>query len=184
MLAYQVGNNLNDRDTKVTKMKLSHKFNSVNIEQQQGVVLVVSLVFLVALTAVAAALMQNSTTDMKMSGATEERSVALQEVVSAADEVIFDELFAGNVNRFARPVAGDNFPITSDNLLLGTTTGSTPTVDAANAGSQQLCPHLKVASSVDLFGCNILTVTTSREYGRNEQNTVTANSGIAQQILK
>jgi Tfp pilus assembly protein PilX len=165
-------------------MKLTRKFNSVNIEQQQGVVLVVSLVFLVALTAVAAALMQNSTTDMKMSGATEEKSVALQEVVSAADEVVFDELFTGNDNRFARPITGNNFPITPDNLLPDTDTGSTATVALANGGTQQLCPHLKVASSVDIFGCNILTITTSRNYGRNEQNIITANSGIAQQILK
>jgi Tfp pilus assembly protein PilX len=165
-------------------MKLTRKFNSVNIEQQQGVVLVVSLVFLVALTAVAAALMQNSTTDMKMSGATEEKSVALQEVVSAADEVVFDELFTGNDNRFARPITGNNFPITPDNLLPDTDTGSTANVALANGGTQQLCPHLKVASSVDIFGCNILTITTSRNYGRNEQNIITANSGIAQQILK
>ncbi len=165
-------------------MNLISKLNSANSKHQQGVVLVVSLVFLVALTAVAAALMQNSTTDMKMSGATEEKSVALQEVVSAADEVIFDELFSGNVNRFARPIAGENFPITSENLLLGTTTGSTASIAAANEGTQQSCPHLKVSSSVALFGCNILTVTTSRNYGRNEQNTITANSGIAQQVLK
>ena len=55
--------------------------NTTNIGSQKGVVLVVSLVFLVALTAVAAALMQNSTIDMKMSGASEEKTVALQEVV-------------------------------------------------------------------------------------------------------
>ncbi|MEW6993175.1 PilX N-terminal domain-containing pilus assembly protein [Colwelliaceae bacterium MEBiC 14330] len=166
-------------------MNLLGKLNSANSNKhQQGVVLVVSLVFLVALTAVAAALMQNSTTDMKMSGATEEKSVALQEVVSAADEVIFDELFSGNVNRFARPITDDNFPITSESLLLNTTTGSTASITAVNAGMQQSCPHLKVASSVDLFGCNILTVTTSRNYGRNNQNTITANSGIAQQVLK
>ena len=45
----------------------------VTLKNQQGVVLIVSLVFLVALTAVAAALMQNTTTDMKMAGASEEK---------------------------------------------------------------------------------------------------------------
>ena len=68
-----------------------------NVTKQRGVVLVVSLVFLVALTAVAAALMQNSTTDMKMSGASEEKVVALQEVVSAVDEVIFNQVGPGQI---------------------------------------------------------------------------------------
>lgn len=44
------------------------------MNKQKGVVLIISLVFLVALTAVAAALMQNTTTDMKMSGASEEKN--------------------------------------------------------------------------------------------------------------
>ncbi|MFQ3266042.1 MAG: type IV pilus assembly protein PilX, partial [Colwellia sp.] len=43
----------------------------VQSNKQRGVVLVVSLIFLIALTAVASALMLNTTTDMKMSGASE-----------------------------------------------------------------------------------------------------------------
>ncbi len=162
-------------------MKLMNKLIPVNINKQQGVVLVVSLVFLVALTAVAAALMQNSTVDMKMSGATEEKSVALQEVVSAAEEVVFNELFAGNVNRFARPISGNNFPITSENLLPGTTTSSTATIIVAN--SSQFCPRTKVGFTNDI-SCNNFRIITSRAYGRNDQNILRANSGIAQRINK
>ena len=83
------------------KMDKAGKWN-----KQRGVVLVVSLVFLVALTAVAAALMQNTTTDMKMSGASEEKVIANQEVVSAVDEFIFRQVNGGTGgNGFAQPVA-------------------------------------------------------------------------------
>lgn len=160
----------------------------VNVENQQGVVLVVSLVFLVALTAVAAALMQNSTTDMKMSGASEEKVVALQEVISAVDEVIFNQVSAGKTNAFARSVTGDvNFPIIDQAILLpNTTTQSSARVEVAN---NQLnltiaCPHLKLASSTEVFSCNILRVRANRNYGRTGQSNIAADSGIAQQLLK
>lgn len=163
-------------------MKLMNKLIPVNINKQQGVVLVVSLVFLVALTAVAAALMQNSTVDMKMSGATEEKSVALQEVVSAAEEVIFNELAPGVDNRFALPISGDNFPIVAENLLPGTQTNSNAQINVANIS--QSCPHSKGnASSVGKIGCNNFIVTTTRAYGRNNQNIITVNSGISQQVI-
>ncbi|PKG86516.1 hypothetical protein CXF85_01675 [Colwellia sp. 75C3] len=160
--------------------------NSPNIANQNGVVLVVSLVFLVALTAVAAALMQNSTTDMKMSGASEEKVVALQEVVSAIDEVIFNQVAPGKTNRFAKPISGDNFPIASADLLSGTTTSSTATVNVANNqfNIDIACPHLKLASSTEVFSCNILRVNTNRTYGRTGNSNISADSGIAQQLLK
>ena len=72
---------------------------------QKGVVLVVSLVFLVALTAVAAAMMQNTTTDMKMSGASQDKVVAVQEAISAVDEIIFNQVSPGKTNEFAASVA-------------------------------------------------------------------------------
>lgn len=160
----------------------------VNIENQQGVVLVVSLVFLVALTAVAVALMQNSTTDMKMSGASEEKVVALQEVVSAVDEVIFNQVSVGKINAFARSVTGDiNFPIIDQAILLpNTTTQSIARVEVANnhLNLTIACPHLKLASSTAVFSCNILRVSTNRKYGRTGQSNIRANSGIAQQLLK
>ncbi|TMM45926.1 PilX N-terminal domain-containing pilus assembly protein [Colwellia ponticola] len=162
--------------------------NSLPIKNQSGVVLIVSLIFLVALTAVAAALMQNSTTDMKMSGATEEKVVALQEVVSAVDEVIFNQVSVGKTNAFSRPVTGDiNFPITDQGILLpNTTTQSSARVEVANnqLNLDIACPHLKLASSTEVFSCNMLRVRANRNYGRTGQSNIAANSGIAQQLLK
>ena len=159
-----------------------------NMKNQKGVVLVVSLVFLVALTAVAAALMQNSTTDMKMSGASEEKVVALQEAVSAIDEVIFNQVGPGKTNIFSHPVTGGkNFPVYDQALLLpNTATHATASIAVVNNDFNLdiACPHLKLASSTEVFSCNILTINAIRNYGRTGQSNIDVNSGIAQQLLK
>ncbi|MEI6893816.1 MAG: PilX N-terminal domain-containing pilus assembly protein [Colwellia sp.] len=171
----------------VSKMKRERSMMTLsNKAHQKGVVLVVSLVFLVALTAVAAALMQNSTVDMKMSGASEEKSVAYQEVISAVDEAIYNQIGPGKSNRFARPVSDNNFPIPNANLLPDTDTQATATADVVNNqyGLDITCPHSMLASSTEVFTCNILRVNTVRNYGRSGQSVVSANAGIAQQLLK
>jgi len=153
----------------------------VSKPKQRGVVLVVALVFLVALTAVAAALMQNSTTDMKMSGASEEKVVAVQDAMSAVDEVIITQ----KGNGFTRPVLGDNFPIA--NALPATpNTDSSASVEVANNRFllEADCPHSKMASSTGVFTCNVLRVRVSRDYGRKGNSNIQVSSGIAQQLLK
>lgn len=161
-----------------------------NINNQHGVVLVVSLVFLIALTAVAAALMQNTTTDMKMSGASEEKVVADQEVVSAIDEYIFQQVTSGSGNNgFAAPVATfQNGAIDIKAAL--TITNSSGDISAASLDitSNQFmrdlsCPRSKVPSAEGTISCNLLKIRIRRRYGRNGTSTVEANSGIAQPLL-
>jgi hypothetical protein len=156
-------------------------------KKQRGVVLIVALIFLVALTAVAAALMQNSSTDMKMSGASEIKEEATQAVISAVDEVIFNQVAPGEDNLFARPLAG-NFPINDPALLLpGTNTAATAIVSVAASNELLLepdCPHSKSASSTGVFTCNVLIIGVNRPYGRNNTSNLNVNSGIAQQLLK
>ncbi|GLX77162.1 hypothetical protein tinsulaeT_05020 [Thalassotalea insulae] len=153
-----------------------------NLTKQRGVVLVVSLVFLIALTAVAAALMQNTTTDMKMSGATEEEVVATQEALSAADEVIYNQV-EGDTNNFAQSLV--NFPI-CDGLLTGTKTSATGCIDIRNNDFELEadCPHSRSASSAQVFTCNVLRLQVNRTYGRTDSSNVEVNSGIAQQLLR
>lgn len=161
-----------------------------SFKSQQGVVLVVSLVFLVALTAVAAALMQNTTSDMKMSGASQEKVIATQEAVSAVDEIIFQQVTPGATNGFAAPIAtfrnGDQDMMT--NLAF---TNNDNDFDSARLGVENNeymleadCPHSKLASSTQVFTCNVLRIQVNRNYGRNETSTVNVNSGIAQQLLR
>jgi hypothetical protein len=166
------------------------KMTNSNYKSQQGVVLVVSLVFLVALTGVAGALMQNTTTDMKMSGASQDKVIATQAAVSAVDEIIFNQVAPGAVNAFAASIV--TFKNGDQNMK-----GAMPTLwdsevfDPPELGVRNnplflepSCPHSKVASSVQVFSCNVLRVRVNRKYGRNKTSAVNVNSGIAQQLLR
>lgn len=164
---------------------LSNSFQLSSGSNQRGVVLVVSLIFLIALTLVAAALMQNSTSDMKMSGATEEKAVALQEVVSAVDEVIYNQIAPGKTNYFAR-TSTENYPMVDQAVLLpSTNTGSSAEVSVAGEGAilDVDCPRSLEGSSNNVFTCSMLLIEAKRAYGRNNINEIVAESGIAQQLL-
>jgi len=161
------------------------KLTQLNIKKQQGVVLIVSLVFLIALTAVAAALMQNTTSDMKMSGASEELVVATQETISAIDEAIYRQVNAPT-NEFASPLV----KIPSVNIL-GTLSNPKGKISAASLAISNNeyelepdCPHSRSASSTQVFTCNVLLLQVTRKYGRNDTSQMQANSGIAQQLLR
>jgi len=165
--------------------------NNTKLTSQQGVVLVVSLIFLIALTAVAAALMQNTTTDMKMSGASEEKVVADQEAISAVDEYIFKQVTTGTGNNgFAKPMATfkDGAKDIIADLTITNKDGDidTASLDLANNKFQLEvdCPHSSSASSTQVFTCNVLIIQLSRKYGRNKTSIVEVNSGIAQHLLK
>ncbi|TWX66551.1 PilX N-terminal domain-containing pilus assembly protein [Colwellia sp. C1TZA3] len=165
--------------------------NTRSLSGQKGVVLIVALVFLIALTAVAGALMQNSTSDMKMSGASEEKVVATQEAISASDEVIFRQVNAnsGN-NKFASAIVrfqDESFRNVTGSLnITNTSSDTTAKVNVANNDLELEadCPHSKSASSVQIFTCNVLRVQVVRKYGRKNTNEVEVNTGVVQQLLR
>lgn len=163
----------------------------ISLNKQKGVVLVVSLVFLGALTAVASALMLNSTSDMKMSGASGDKVVATQEAYSAMDELIYRQVrpTTGNVNTFALSV---NSYKASDKVLLGDLVESNTDGNITEAivglpdndfALEVPCPHSRGASSVGTINCNVLEVRLTKQYGRNKTSTIEINAGIAQQLL-
>ena len=158
--------------------------------KQQGVVLVVSLVFLVALTGVAGALMQNTTTDMKMSGASEDKVIATQQAISAVDEIIFNQVSPGVTNEFAAAVVtfkdGEKNITAEMPTLWDATKFDPPELDVTNNEYmlEADCPHSKLASSTQVFTCNVLKIQVNRKYGRNDTSMVNVNSGIAQQLLR
>ena len=109
--------------------------------RQQGVVLIVSLVFLVALTALAGVLMQNTTSDMKMSGASEDKVVATQEAISASDEVMFRQINGGlGNNAFALPLV--KFPVVVTETLTKTNTDSDTTAGIQIANNDLSLIHI------------------------------------------
>lgn len=151
----------------------------VNVRHQKGVVLVVSLVFLIALVGVAAALMQNSTSDIRMSGASEEKVTSVQEAISSTDEVIYKQVeqIGGN-NGFAIDI--NAYPTTPSVSAYNTEA----TISVVNPNMLEAsCPHSKSGSSIQVFTCNVLNVEVQRKYGREGNHEVVVNSGIAQQLL-
>lgn len=158
---------------------------------QKGVVLIVSLVFLIALTAVAGALMQNTTTDMKMSGASEDKVVATQEAISASDEAVFRQVNGGTGNnKFASPMVkfkDASYSSVTDTLTItNSNSNTTASIEVANNDLELEpdCPHSRSASSAQVFTCNVLRVQVVRKYGRTNTNEVEVNTGVAQQLLR
>ena len=131
--------------------------------------------------------MQNTTSDMKMSGASEDKVVATQEAISAADEVLFRQINGGQGNN-AFSSALVLFPIAVTNTLTKTNTGSNTTANI-NIANNDLeleadCPASRSASSAQVFTCNVLRVQVVRKFGRKNTNEVEVNTGVAQQLLR
>lgn len=162
---------------------MSRKYG--HFSKQQGVVLIVSLVFLVALTAVAGALMQNTTIDMKMAGASNEKVVATQAAISAVDETINNQLNKAPVNLFTQGL--DNVPNYTSAALLPVTTKTKATVSGSVINNpyfeEYSCPRSANSSSVGIIECNFLQLRAQRIYGRHNTNNVVINADIAQQLL-
>jgi hypothetical protein len=174
-------------NTKITSTYLSPMSKKkCNVGKQQGVVLVVSLVFLVALTAVAAALMQNTTTDMKMSGASNEKTVATQTAISAVDETIDNQVNILATNVFTQGLINFDGTGYSSAELLGTTkTEATASASVINNPlfEEFACPRAEIASSVGIIECNFLQLKIQRLYGRNKTSNIVIDANIAQELL-
>jgi uncharacterized protein (UPF0333 family) len=151
------------------------------IRKQKGVVLVVALIFLVALTAVAAVLMSSTTVDMKMAGASQDKVAATQDALGANDQVIQAQVTkaVADTNNFTLPIA--LYPI--QNIAVSAV-DTNATIAFNNPNNIETdCPANKVASSVQVFKCNYLQVQIDKTYGRSNTNTVSIRAGIAQQLL-
>lgn len=159
-------------------VKININLKQVHLaKKQQGVVLIVSLVFLIALTAVASALMLNTTSDMKMAGSSQAKVNAVQEVISSIDQVVYAQT-QGNTNAFTAAV----YPILMNDVV--TSENTTATITTANANSLVVeCPHQKLASDTSQFKCNLLRIQATKLYGRSNTSNVQVNAGIAQQLL-
>jgi hypothetical protein len=147
-----------------------------DLKKHQGFVLIVALVFLVALTGVASALMLNTTSDMKMSGASQEKVIATQEALSAIDEIILIQTRGGN-NLFA----GSLFP--DDGIPVAVTPAHTTGVIIHTNPMNISVPCPRSGTPSSLFGCNILRVSVTKNYGNSEASTIIVNAGVTQDLL-
>ncbi|TPH19234.1 PilX N-terminal domain-containing pilus assembly protein [Litorilituus lipolyticus] len=165
-------------------------YTFIKMNKQNGVVLVVSLVFLIALTAVASTLMLNTTADVKMSGASEDKVVATEEAVSAMDEVIYRQVnpATGGSNAFALPIVKFKDGNIDLKAALIKTKKNVTTVGVGLPNNKYVieipCPHMSQASSVQTLSCNILRVQLDKTYGRKNTSIVQVESGVAQPLLR
>ena len=162
---------------KVSAIKPLSKSCSSLKSKQQGIVLIVSLVFLVALTAVASVLMLNTSSDMKMSGASQEKVNAIQEAISSIDQIIYTQT-EGSTNAFSASV----FPISMNAVV--TSTNTTANIDMANTNNLVVdCPSSNMAWGVEQANCNLLRVQVTKLYGRSNTSNVQVNAGIAKLLI-
>lgn len=145
----------------------------VMLKQQKGVVLVVALIFLTALTSVAVLLVSNSTSFMTLAGASEERTIAIQEAVSGVDKAI--ALQADGNDEFERksyPEEGIAVAVGEmvDSAIVTRTTENNIPVPCSNS-------HLPSSDSK----CNVLTLTVTNTYGRRD-SVITVQSTIEQEL--
>ena len=180
----------------VTKYILTKKLSTKTMKKQQGVVLVVALVFLVALTGVAAALMQNTTSDMKMTGATNEKVIATQDAISTIDEIIDNQinirpadnesnLFTQSIKELTGYDNGDLLPALTAGVTRKTVATSSPTTAAIENDNYEAvhCPRSRDGTSIGIIKCNIFQVQVTRPYGRGDTSDIFVNADIAQQLL-
>ena len=148
------------------------------IAQQRGVVLVVALVMLVAITGVAVALMISSGIDNKMMSSAQEAQVAMNEAVGAHDEAYNNEVVqVGGQNQFTLRIdIGNSLPVKESSANTG---GNIQTYSAIPEATT--CPASYFPSSGSLL-CTFSRVVTSTNYGENGQ-AIRIQSVVAQQIL-
>jgi hypothetical protein len=163
------------------KIKGINHLSNQRAKKQQGVVLVVALVFLVALTAVASMLMLNTTTDMKMAGATQEKMIAHNEAIGSVDELIFKQLTENN--NFTRSSYPDDIAVvvTAQNTAAFISMPKNRSTNEELTSTETDCPASRVPSSI--FKCNVLAIRVEKKYGRENTSRVVVRAGIAQQLL-
>lgn len=149
----------------------------VMYKKQSGVVLIVSLVFLVSLTAVVSVIMLNTTADTKMSGAGEQKLIATQEAISAVDETISDQITSGTNNFQGKQFPFEVTTVTSVEVDEINIINRTPTNSTVN------CPHTRLASGTEMIECNLLDIVVDKNYGKHSTSNIGVNAGISQEIL-
>ena len=145
--------------------------------KQQGFVLMVSLVMVVAITAIAVTLMSSSTLDTKMAVVTEEREMASHHAKGGNDQLFYNAVnrTVNEQNYFAA------FSVSQESAQYVSTHGAISTVTWASDNHVETdCPRSKAPT--EGLRCNYLNATTSKTFGPGDVNQINVVSGVAQQV--
>ena len=145
--------------------------------KQQGIVLIIALLVLVTLTVVASTLMKNTTIDIKISGANQEKWLATQEAINAINDVTVNQV--NGINYFALTEA--DYPY---NIALGNSNINANIELVNNQSFNVNCAHSNTATSINMIYCNHFIVTVRKKYGRSYNQSIVVKAGVSQQIVK
>lgn len=146
-------------------------------QKRQGFVLMVSLVMVVAITAIAVSLMSASTLDTKMAVVTEEREMATHHAKGGNDQLFYNAVnrTVNEQNYFAA------FSVSQEAAQYVSTHGAVSAVSWASDNHVETdCPRSK--SPTEGLRCNYLSTTTTKTFGPGEVNQINVVSGVAQQV--
>ncbi|GKW52090.1 hypothetical protein NCCP2140_11430 [Pseudoalteromonas sp. NCCP-2140] len=146
-------------------------------KKQQGVVLIVALIMVVAVTGIAVTLMNSSSIDIKITTAVQEREVAENELFGNVQQVIAAEAAQGGNSAFLMKAA----EIPEGGFNMGSIGDTTNTMTNLNNGALDLpCPRkYNFTSGVS---CNMIQVDSTITYGRKSIHVLTISTGVAQEM--
>lgn len=151
----------------------------INIVKNNGIVLVVSLVFLVALTTIASTLMHNAAIDIKIANANQEKMLAVEKAISAIDEVIVLPINqASSANYFTHDK--DAYPYQINHHDVNTQAS----ISLMNSQSYHVnCAHSTLPSSINTIHCHHFVVEVNYQYGRYHHQSIIVRAGVSQQVF-
>ncbi|MCP4586522.1 MULTISPECIES: pilus assembly protein PilX [unclassified Pseudoalteromonas] len=146
-------------------------------KKQQGVVLIVALIMVVAVTGIAVTLMNSSSIDIKITNAVQEREVAENELFGNVQQVISAEATKGGDSAFLMKAA----EIPEGGFVIGRVGNTTNTMTNLNNGALDLpCPRkYNFTSGV---ACNMIQVNSTITYGKKSTHVLTITTGVAQEM--
>ncbi|ESP93812.1 pilus assembly PilX family protein [Pseudoalteromonas luteoviolacea] len=155
----------------------------VNQAKQRGMVLIVSMVLIVAVTSIAVTLMSSSTIDIKITNAAQERETAEAYLMGEVQRLVKNQKQLFGASKFhltnGQIDENDNGVHTFDNQDLNNPVD----YELRNLNRGQLevpCP--RIYSYTEGVVCNMTELTSSVEYGDQGRHTVTVVIGIGQEI--
>ncbi|MFC3033904.1 pilus assembly protein PilX [Pseudoalteromonas fenneropenaei] len=147
------------------------------MSKQRGVVLVVAMVMLVAVTAVAVTLMSSSSIDLKITNAAQEREAADLLLIGEVQRVIAEQAAQGQASLFLRKK--EQIP---QGVSFAGQNGSQNVLTSLNNGPLDLrCP--RQYGYTEGVVCNFTQLETTIEYGSKSRHKVTIVTGVSQEIL-
>ncbi|MBQ4833186.1 pilus assembly protein PilX [Pseudoalteromonas sp. MMG010] len=151
--------------------------NLVSSKKQSGIVLLTALIMVIAVTSIAVTLMSNSSVDIKITNAAQERDVAENQLMGEVQRLIAEEASLGADSRFLYT----NEDVPSDGMVLDADADMKSNMVNLNNGEQSLqCPRrFSYTAGVT---CNMIEVTTTISYGSKNQHGLSVVTGVAQEM--